>query len=953
MKVVVRYLLLIVALSLVGCSAGTGAGAEPVEMNSVGPLNTPTDSPVDQAPINENISDVTGPHDQGIEGSGQTTLPDDGEELMVTAPGQGTLGPIVDADVKIYDVANLTTPVCTTKTKDNTDLKKAGSFDVPENCIYKNTLYLVVITGGFDVDIDDDGIRNKEDEDDDYYEKGTLDPKLPFYSEAKGKQIQVDGPLKVDGTFRALVYGEQMQEPGWKVSSLTEFIFESVQYQVGNADNLAEFIESLDSLAKLVLKRDINADGDIDKIDLILWNPDIHGSEYLDGFILQLLVREIHTGKNTTVDTTYWYKNLVKHVNTLNPAQSVKVKDQVAYVASHNALILIDVSQVKAAHIIGWFPTAVIQEFVIGENYAFIALQNGTLQVVDISNPQKPKLVNSFEQWAEENTVRGSFFFIYEGENFRLNGDELYFMSYKGEGGSNETLNMPSLNCITPIDNFSARHQQAISGGKDVYPPGVLYEAGPAQLYRIAILENELYAFFGDKWYDTKVENGCSMGIIKEASIDSTPQIRPVYLNAYKNKLYMIGSNDFLYSWNKNEGLLKSAVTVGGKDTSQLDYNNVVFVDDVVMIPSFHLEASPNPYLNSYSNEIRQFRFFDVSTLDSFYSYMGPKEDFINSAESNGPVPLQGLAYQIAENSWTSKIGLPNTFWLYPLVAVQVGIQEDIYHLNNFQRSSLTGYAKLPQGTGFDGNYLYVPLKNHGLHIVSLPNLYTATENVPVVPDEPETPIEIIEPDPEPEPIVPEEEVSPEEELGDPALGKVTLNNVSVLSEGNDISNEYVAALHGGLMAAKIHVYEINNTQGESLCSVVSQGNVAKPAIAGNIRLPKGCIKPKGIYLVTSEGGKDLDANDDGVNDKLFTNINGTLSAVLTTEQLYNAGWQLNPYSELLFRRVNERLNGEFTAQTILDELKLESTSLTKNEKENLNWLRAEITAGDSITTLP
>jgi hypothetical protein len=79
-------------------------------------------------------------------------------EPVPSVTGQAILGPLAGATVNVYAYNNLATPIHSTTTTDSTLLSEAGRFSVPESLLDDNQLYVVKITGGEDIDADDDGV---------------------------------------------------------------------------------------------------------------------------------------------------------------------------------------------------------------------------------------------------------------------------------------------------------------------------------------------------------------------------------------------------------------------------------------------------------------------------------------------------------------------------------------------------------------------------------------------------------------------------------------------------------------------------------------------------------------------------------------------------------------------------------------------------------------------------
>lgn len=75
--------------------------------------------------------------------------------------GQALLGPLINAKVELYSLTNVDgAPIFTTTTADSDDLDQAGRFAIPASSIDDDQLYIVKVSGGQDIDADDDGVRD-------------------------------------------------------------------------------------------------------------------------------------------------------------------------------------------------------------------------------------------------------------------------------------------------------------------------------------------------------------------------------------------------------------------------------------------------------------------------------------------------------------------------------------------------------------------------------------------------------------------------------------------------------------------------------------------------------------------------------------------------------------------------------------------------------------------------
>ncbi len=434
MNAVLRWSLLIIFAScfLLACSGG-GTDAGPVEQNTVANFTGDLDNDlgIEGSSVGPTDGDIVGssvgPVDDGIEGSGTGPI-----------EGQVELGPVIKALVEVFDTEDLTKPVCTSTTVDSRDLEVAGTFVIPAGCIKADRLYLLQASGGFDIDVDDDGILNEDDTDDDNngvtdneeseesLDKNSVAPEksatqtenttgtdqdsingadasvdsqiIGTVDIGKGDEPGVSGPKPVNGIVRTLMTTQQLQTHSSKlrISALTEFVFEAMQYSLVTKVELDEIIQTMDFIAPLMLKNDINGDGELTATDMILWDPSVHGETNMTPEQMVKFVQAVHDGKNTTIKEIKSYDRLVSHLDTLSRATYVKVFNGYAYMGTANSLLIVDIKDSKKPEIIGSFPTGVIKEIVVTESTAFISLENLGIQIIDIRDKRKPKLIKYF-----------------------------------------------------------------------------------------------------------------------------------------------------------------------------------------------------------------------------------------------------------------------------------------------------------------------------------------------------------------------------------------------------------------------------------------------------------------------------------------------------------------------------------------------------------------------------
>lgn len=160
--------------------------------------------------------------------------------------GQAILGPLANAQVALYSLSNLSsTPLYTTTTTQNRDLDKAGLFAIPKDRLANNELYLIKVSGGVDLDADDDG---------------QPDPQ----------------PTPNRGAIHAVLTAAQIRHGNFHVSVLTEVLYRRLYYLLAAAYPPETLLAEIHLRAGIVLAKDLDGDGDRDADDASAWHPRRH-----------------------------------------------------------------------------------------------------------------------------------------------------------------------------------------------------------------------------------------------------------------------------------------------------------------------------------------------------------------------------------------------------------------------------------------------------------------------------------------------------------------------------------------------------------------------------------------------------------------------------------------------------------------------------------------------------
>ncbi|WP_428743722.1 cadherin domain-containing protein [Sulfurimonas sp.] len=163
------------------------------------------------------------------------------------------VGPLSDADISLFSLdafKNQTSALYEGKTSSGNTLYTAGKLNIPEDVITSlddETLYIIEVSGGTDIDKDDDMIVDTI---------GT--PNL--------------------GTLHTLVTGTQLKQLKPKVNILTEVAYQIVKDGIADGSlTKAELIEKLDDIASRLLLAKIYTENteDVNYTDLLDWLPTI------------------------------------------------------------------------------------------------------------------------------------------------------------------------------------------------------------------------------------------------------------------------------------------------------------------------------------------------------------------------------------------------------------------------------------------------------------------------------------------------------------------------------------------------------------------------------------------------------------------------------------------------------------------------------------------------------
>ncbi len=308
--------------------------------------------------------------------------------------GQAILGPLVDASVEVYTLSTLdSAPIYTATTSSDDRLDQSGLFTIPEDLVDDNELYLIKVTGGQDIDADDNGSMD-------------------------------DNPTANQGTIHALLTPDQIRGSRFHVSILTELLYQRLYYLLAANYPKETLLVELNRRAPLVLAVDVDGDEDRDADDVAVWHPVRDATKLRHGFAAyQPMIASVHNGEPLKEMPLTSF--VLSSLDITGFANSVAVLDDIAYIAAIAAgeagLQIVDVrNPTKPIQLgslsLGSPDTSVYaQDVAVANGIAYVAVSTGGLKTVDVHDPVKPILLGSLDMpdfWTAAVTVVDSIAYL-------------------------------------------------------------------------------------------------------------------------------------------------------------------------------------------------------------------------------------------------------------------------------------------------------------------------------------------------------------------------------------------------------------------------------------------------------------------------------------------------------------------------------------------------------------
>ena len=165
------------------------------------------------------------------------------------------------------------------------------------------------------------------------------------------------------------------------------------------------------------------------------------------------------------------------------------------------------------------------------------------------------------------------------------------------------------------------------------------------------------------------------------------------------------------------------------------------------------------------------------------------------------------------------------------------------------------------------------------------------------------------------------------------------------------VQSKLKQATMGPLSGATIKLFEADDYLSNIPLYVGATTGGSSLLTTGVIYYPSSildALEDEKLYVLSVQGGTDIDVNDDGVIDSNPTVNNGSIRAILSGKQLQNDDFKVNILTEIVFQATKKMLNDELNASTIIGQMdavanKLlsvkEDTQELSDYNDTLHWL--------------
>ena len=306
----------------------------------------------------EEATGGTGGGTGGTGGSGDTGGSGGAVEtpIDVTATGRVGLGTIGGASVDVYAYDDLANPIQSVVSSTGT-LEDAGRFSFDLDQVLPSDAFLIVVTGGAAVDVD---------------ENGTTDP----------------SSTPNVGTFHCIATAEQLADGDVFVSVMSELIYWRLRYLIGAEYDASFVMAAADSWATHVLSSSIDGDGDVDWRDVLAFDGAVHQgqtirpySSYTPMALSVLAGAALHVPGFELTQAEILYADLTGN------GRGIDLVDGRMYFGSNDRFAIYDVSDPTTPAELGNYMSGSPSDIQVVDELAYLASFGAGLQILNVANP--------------------------------------------------------------------------------------------------------------------------------------------------------------------------------------------------------------------------------------------------------------------------------------------------------------------------------------------------------------------------------------------------------------------------------------------------------------------------------------------------------------------------------------------------------------------------------------
>jgi len=301
--------------------------------------------------------------------------------------GRALLGTLTDATVNVYDCKDLDNTIFTTITSTSTRPDQAGLIEIPEAILDDESIYLIKISGGKDIDADHDGAIDHS-------------------------------PTDNLGTLHMVATGAQLKACDFKANILTDIVYHKVSYLLLTQSPAATILEEIGLYARRLLKNDVDGNGWINGDDLLKWDPVMDRDKVTrEWSFFENCIAAIHGNTSYLTELLALFRNVAGTVEMPYNTGGIAVSGNYAFVmAGESGLQVVDISNPADATIVNATDTqkCCAGAFAVSENFAYASDGGSVLQVIDVSNPAIPDIVGAVDtlSFVQDVTVSGNYAYV-------------------------------------------------------------------------------------------------------------------------------------------------------------------------------------------------------------------------------------------------------------------------------------------------------------------------------------------------------------------------------------------------------------------------------------------------------------------------------------------------------------------------------------------------------------